>query len=206
MISACAFSRDSARPRSTSSRSQARCLAALMTCDARSGRPARADAPARSPNGASTSWARGAFLLRHAARGLQAVDRRERDLVLRRVLARGLAERFGGFLHVQNVVHDLKRQADVLAVAGERGVLLVAGARRRWRPCAGWRAAGRRSWRGGWFRAARRVGGLPSPSRSATCPPIMPPTVPEAVASSAISRVLRSSGRCAARPAPERPA
>ena len=37
-------------------------------------------------------------------------------------------------------------------------------------------------------------GGLPSPSRSATCPPIIPPTVPEAVASSAISRVLRSSG------------
>ena len=69
----------------------------------------------------------------------------------------------------------------MLAVAGERGVLRVAGAGVDARPCAGWRAAARRSWRGGWFRAVRASGGLPSPSRSATCPPIMPPTVPAAV-------------------------
>jgi len=37
-------------------------------------------------------------------------------------------------------------------------------------------------------------GGLPSPSRSATCPPIIPPTVPLATASSAIRRARMQSG------------
>ena len=144
--------------------------------------------PARAPKAASVSCARRHSIAGHAPRFLDAVDRRERDLVLLRVFARRLAQRFGGFLHVQDVVHDLKCQADVLAVAGERLVLRVARRPRRWRPGAGWRAAGRRSWRGGWIRAAARWAACPSPSRSATCPAIMPPTVPAAVASSAIMR------------------
>ena len=45
------------------------------------------------------------------------------------IFARGLAERFARFLDVQNVVHDLKRQADVLAVARNGIELLFVGAR-----------------------------------------------------------------------------
>jgi hypothetical protein len=67
-----------------------------------------------------------ALLFRHAVRSLQPVNRRKRDLVLGRILAGRLAQRRGGLLHVQNVVHNLKRQPDMLAVAGERGVLLFA--------------------------------------------------------------------------------
>ena len=69
-----------------------------------------------------------ALLLRHAPRFLQAIDGREGDLVLRRVLAGGFAERLGGFLDVEDVVHNLERQADVLAVAGERFILRGGGA------------------------------------------------------------------------------
>src|SRR5207247_6808935 len=53
----------------------------------------------------------------------------ERDLVLRRVLARGLTERLARFLNVQNVVHDLEGETDVLAVTGER--LILRGGRAR---------------------------------------------------------------------------
>ena len=69
-----------------------------------------------------------AFLLGHGARRGESVDRGESDLLLLRVFARCFAERFGRFLHVQDVVHNLKSQADVLPVAGERGVLALVGA------------------------------------------------------------------------------
>ena len=62
------------------------------------------------------------------ARLFQAVHRGKRDLLLLRVLAGRFAERFGGLLHVEHVVDDLERQADVLAEAGQRGEL---GRRRR---------------------------------------------------------------------------
>src|ERR1039458_3808125 len=65
----------------------------------------------------------------HAPRFFEAIDGWEGDIVLLGVFARGLAERFGGYLPVEDVVHDLKGQADVLAVAGERLVVRVAGAR-----------------------------------------------------------------------------
>ena len=129
--------------------------ASFMICGGRSGRPARAGAGAFAERRQHLVGAR-AFLLRPCGAILQAVDRREGDLVLRRVFAGGLAQRLGGFFHVQNVVDNLKRQADVLAVAGERGDIARRRRRRRWRPCAGWLAAGRRSWRGGWFRATAR--------------------------------------------------
>src|ERR1022692_4740463 len=121
--------------------------------------------------GARAEWSKGfvgapALGAGHAPRFFEAIDGWEGDLVLLGVFARGLAERFGGFLHVEDVVHDLKGQADVLAVAGERLVVRVAGARAdgaqaqagahqsaRWRPGASWRAAERRSWRDGWIRA-----------------------------------------------------
>ena len=84
--------------------------------------------------GARAEWGQGfvgaeALDAGHAPRFRDAVDRGEGDLVLLSVFAGGLAERGGGFLHVQDVVHDLKGQADMLAVAGERLVMRVAGAR-----------------------------------------------------------------------------
>src|ERR1035438_5755103 len=140
--------------------------------------------------GARAEWSKGfvgapALGAGHAPRFFEAIDGWEGDLVLLGVFARGLAERFGGFLHIEDVVHDLKGQADVLAVAGERLVVRVAGARadgarrsrrapgsagrwrpRRWRPGASWRAAERRSWRDGWIRATGRWGaGLRPPDR-----------------------------------------
>ena len=69
-----------------------------------------------------------AFLLGHAARGFQTIDRGEGDFLLDGVLAGGLAESRGGFLDIQNVVHDLEGQADVFAIAGEGGVPVLGGA------------------------------------------------------------------------------
>ena len=86
-----------------------------------------------------------ALALGHLARPLQTIDRRERDLLLLGVLARGFPERFGRLLDVQHVVDDLKRQADMLAIAGQRAQLFIALRPRRCRPCAGWPAAARRS-------------------------------------------------------------
>src|ERR1039458_10052591 len=68
-----------------------------------------------------------AFLFGHAAGIFQTVDGGESDLVLRGVLAGGLAEGFGRFFDVEDVVTNLEGEADVLAVAGERGVLLIGG-------------------------------------------------------------------------------
>ena len=187
MMSACAFSRDSASPRSTISRSSRSLhdfrwtIRSASSCSraARARRMAPAPgAPARTPPPPC---------------GAKSPGHRPPGKVIFcccRVLARRLAERLGRLFHVQNVVHNLKRQPDVLAVAGERLVLRLVGARVDARPCAGWRAAARRSWRDGWSPAVARRAACPSPSRSATCPPIMPPTVPDAVASSAIRRAL----------------
>src|SRR2546423_14447337 len=69
-----------------------------------------------------------AFLLGHAVRGLQTIDRGESDFLLYGVLAGGLAESRGGFFDIQNVVHDLEGQADVFAIAGEGGVPVLGGA------------------------------------------------------------------------------
>src|SRR5690348_14981711 len=70
-----------------------------------------------------------ALALGHAPRFVESVDRGKRDLVLLRVFTRGLAERFARLLDVQNVVHDLKRQAHVLAVAGQGIELSLVRAR-----------------------------------------------------------------------------
>ena len=64
----------------------------------------------------------------HAPRFADAVYRRESDLVLLSVFAGGLAQRLGGLLDVEDVVHNLKSQADVLPIAGERFVLERLGA------------------------------------------------------------------------------
>ena len=83
---------------------------------------------ARAPKTARDSMGAGALGRGHAARFREAVDSREGDLVLLGVLARGLAQGFGGLLHVQNVIDDLESQAHVLSVAGKRVVLLGSGA------------------------------------------------------------------------------
>src|SRR5260370_42424590 len=70
-----------------------------------------------------------ALLLRHSPRSIETVDRGERDLSLLRILARSLTQRLGRLFDIENVVDDLKREAHVLTVAGERGVVLVARAR-----------------------------------------------------------------------------
>src|ERR1017187_5713461 len=70
-----------------------------------------------------------ALRFRHAAGGLQAVDRRKSNLVLLRVLAGGLAERLGRLFDVQDIVHNLEGQADVLAITGKRGILRFRRAR-----------------------------------------------------------------------------
>ena len=49
----------------------------------------------------------------------------QKNLVLFGILAGGLAKLFGGLLHVQQIVHDLKRQPHRLSVTGQGFVLLV---------------------------------------------------------------------------------
>src|SRR5579871_1244422 len=65
------------------------------------------------------------FLLRHPPGSVQTIHRRKRDLMLLCVFTRSLSEHFRRLLHVQNVVDNLERQPDVLAVARNGGVLLV---------------------------------------------------------------------------------
>ena len=69
------------------------------------------------------------FLFGHGARTLQAVNRGKRDFLLLGVLAGGFPESFGRLLDVEHVIHNLERQADMLAEAGERGELGIVGAR-----------------------------------------------------------------------------
>ena len=57
-----------------------------------------------------------AFGSRHLPRSIHAIDGRERDLLLLRILARGLAQRLGRLLYIQNVIDNLKRQPDMFAV------------------------------------------------------------------------------------------
>ena len=111
--------------------------------------------------------AREALLLGHFARTVDSVDGGKRDFVLRGVFAGGLAERFGGLLHVQHIVDNLEGEAYMFTE-------LVKAARcrarrpRRSRPCGRWRAAELRFWRDGWIRADCTVGNFPSPSMSFT--------------------------------------
>ena len=60
-----------------------------------------------------------AFLFGHPPRFRQAVHRGKRDLLLLRVFSRGLAERFGRFLYVQNVIGNLKCPANVFTEAAK---------------------------------------------------------------------------------------
>src|SRR5450755_5176599 len=81
--------------------------------------------------GARAKWGQGlmssrALKLGHAPRFLDAMDGRESDLMPPGVFAGGLAQRFGRFFHVEDVVHYLKRQANVLAVAGECLIVRIA--------------------------------------------------------------------------------
>ena len=69
----------------------------------------------RSPNGREIR-ARAQARLRHLLRTFESINRRERDLPLLRVLACRLAERFRGLLDVEDVVDDLKGEADMLAI------------------------------------------------------------------------------------------
>ena len=75
---------------------------------------------ALGPDDSGAVWARRALFLSHAARIIEAVNCREGDLALGGVFACRFAESFGRFLDVEDVVHDLKRQADVFAVIRER--------------------------------------------------------------------------------------
>src|SRR5581483_2132454 len=68
-----------------------------------------------------------ALLLRHFMRAREAIDSRKGDLVLLRVFAGGFAEMLGGLLDVEDVVDDLKREADGLAVFRQRAQLRVVG-------------------------------------------------------------------------------
>ena len=77
----------------------------------------------------------------------------KRDFLLLRILARRLAERFRRLLHVENIVDNLKREADMLAEARQRVELLRIRARiNRAHADAG---AQQRSglWRDEWIRA-----------------------------------------------------
>src|SRR4029453_1318968 len=65
-------------------------------------------------------------LLRAGPRGVETVQGWIGRLLLRLVLARGLAELLGGARHVEDVVHDLEGQAEVAAGDGE-GTELVRG-------------------------------------------------------------------------------
>src|SRR5665213_1756693 len=49
----------------------------------------------------------------------EAIDGGKCDLALRRIFPRSLAQRFGRFLHIQDVIHNLESQTDVLAVLRE---------------------------------------------------------------------------------------
>src|SRR5258708_35018002 len=64
------------------------------------------------------------LLFSHFARALDAVNRWESDLLLRGVLSGSLAERFRRLFDVENIIHNLKRQARVLAETGERRELI----------------------------------------------------------------------------------
>src|SRR6185312_5442516 len=62
----------------------------------------------------------GAFCARHCARAIEAVDGGEGDFALGFILAGGFAEGFGRFLDVEDIVHNLKGEAGMLAVLRER--------------------------------------------------------------------------------------
>ena len=103
--------------------STARVLAAARQCVAPT-RSESASSRSRSARGRRTTVCSAqvraghqALLLRHFARPLDSIDGGKRDFLLLRVLARGLAQRFGRLLHVEHVVDDLKRQADMFAEA-----------------------------------------------------------------------------------------
>ena len=71
-----------------------------------------------------------ALLLRHFPRGFEAVDGGESDLALCGVFARSLAQGFGRFFYVEDVIHNLEGETDVFAVS-RQGFNLSS---RRYRP------------------------------------------------------------------------
>ncbi len=81
--------------------------------------------PAQLENGLRAFGAVGG----HRARAVEAEERGIGRLVAGRVLAGRLAELVGAALDVENVVDDLKRQADLGGPVGDRLLDVVVGAR-----------------------------------------------------------------------------
>src|SRR5579863_5434210 len=125
-INARAFSRESVRPRSTTRTSRRLRVSGTPMHDEIRDLAQALSAFVERPQ----SQVRGqALFFGHLAGPLQAVDRGKRDFVLFGVLSRSFSEGFGRLLHIQNVVDNLKRQADVFPVTGQCAELVVIGAR-----------------------------------------------------------------------------
>src|SRR6185437_14336205 len=128
MMRACAFSRDSARPRSTMSRSS-RFFTGVSRIAMNDKIRDFAQAGGTRSEGLQHLVGARAFLVRHAMRSFQSVDGREGNLLLSRVLAGRFAESFGRLFDVEDVIDNLEGKADVFSVAGERGILRGSGGR-----------------------------------------------------------------------------
>ena len=124
-MSAWAFSREAARPRSWSRTSSRRLTGLGLAFDNQVSQLAQAPSAIakRGERGVSS----GPFGGRHAPGFFQTVDGRKCGFLLGDVLARGLAEALGGFLDIEDVVDDLKGESDVLAEFGEGGEIGIVG-------------------------------------------------------------------------------
>src|ERR1700687_4843214 len=125
-IMAWALARDSARPRSTSrASSRMEVDFAVIARDERLGSANNqilgdfAQADRGFTVGSKLRDGLAGQIIRNFVGTLQSVDRGIGGFLLGDVFSRGLAERGGGFFHVQNVVGDLKSPADGFAEAAE---------------------------------------------------------------------------------------
>ena len=140
MIIAWAFLRDSAKPRSTSSRSTRSLHDVRLTILSAISR----NRCARSPNLfiAPSAWSRCSAAWRREASTPYSAG--NVAFLLRGVFARRLAKVLGCRDDIEDIVHDLECQTDVLAVAAQRVELLLRRPGRRWPQSSPKRESGRR--------------------------------------------------------------